>query len=672
MALIGRKAIKMKDSSDTIKPDKSGRQFTLRKRNKKTQVPRARNTYLTPMTGYEFTPSYIKTMDRYATILKVVNKFGTNRNMAYGWFINVIPEINVDGVKAYLIESDKPMETKVQDDIFKNHISKTIRSYGAQNDTKHDTKGDIRLKELRVEDLENASSAYSANKIAIDVHIYVMITSHNPDSINEQIRKLETLYNDRMNGLQLMAVAGDQERLFTTMLEAPKGSGYDYTWMSSDFAGNDHAVRKGLDDHDGVPVGELTNSFASGTAIMALNRTFSKRILVASPPESMMNRYDPVLSASSLWGQKIANDVMIHNKRVFHVVLNGFKYFADPLDAESRTFGCHPVMEEQMDYIDLSQGGLNPLEMFGDKKDVIEIFNTNQDKIVEMFHLMSGRSLDDMQRITLAKALNDFYIGRGLWPKEVHKNPGRARVLGIKNHETFPVMGDFIIKLTNILTKTKIEGIDADIRDIKTLKGLLERALQSYRGIFNETTTVRDPKDITKAQVYYDLSKLRNNPNIQEAQFLNAFDYIAHATSEGDVIMIHGVDRLSIGTLKVIENRINTLTTRGVRMAYLFDRIGGGSGEKDYNTKTDTQKLATRANIFNTDGVLYQNFDQQFDYTILGTMSIDDLELYQTKVKQQLTEHLKESLTAINLVNQYQIRRQADLTTVQVIGDFLI
>ena len=111
---------------------------------------------------------------------------------------------------------------------------------------------------------------------------------------------------------------------------------------------------------------------------------------------------------------------------------------------------------------------------------------------------------------------------------------------------------------------------------------------------------------------------------------------------------------------------------KGVRIGYLFDKIGSGSNANDVSKLSPEERAKVRANVFNTDGLLYQNIDQQFGYTILGTMSNDELVQYQSKVKQKLTRNLKETLTASNAVTQYQVRRQSDFTTVLILGDFII
>ncbi|MFH4077262.1 hypothetical protein WAI85_19605, partial [Acinetobacter baumannii] len=79
-----------------------------------------------------------------------------------------------------------------------------------------------------------------------------------------------------------MSFGGDQRDLFDRLLSEPVGSVYEYTSMSSDFAGNDHAIRKGLDDADGWAIGTMSTSYASGVAFMAMDRSFKGKVLVAS------------------------------------------------------------------------------------------------------------------------------------------------------------------------------------------------------------------------------------------------------------------------------------------------------------------------------------------------------------------------------------------------------
>ncbi|MDN0189323.1 hypothetical protein P6439_14515 [Staphylococcus arlettae] len=75
----------------------------------KTILKDHKDPKLYPATGYSYTPSFARANNQFATITKLTNHFGQNRNQTYGWFVNILPEINVDDVKGYFIEVSKPM-----------------------------------------------------------------------------------------------------------------------------------------------------------------------------------------------------------------------------------------------------------------------------------------------------------------------------------------------------------------------------------------------------------------------------------------------------------------------------------------------------------------------------------------------------------------------------------
>lgn len=645
------------------------------KKNKKENV-RESNEVFAPLFGYDYRPSYIDIGDRCATVLKIVNKYGTNRNESLGWFINLIPSSNEVGgnTKTILVEGDKPMDSKTQSDIFRNNMKKVMKGYSEENSFDGETDGDRHLKDLMIQDLSNASIEEVKNSaIAIDSFVYLLIFGDTPYHVSELLRKINENYKDTMNGVQAMSVAGNQEKMLKNIFEPPKGSKVDYTWMSTDFAGNEHAVRRGLNDSTGVSIGGLTEDYVGGQALMSLYESINKRAIIGAYESSTIYEYHDYsdLTGSSLWGQRIANDAMTRDHRVFHIVMNGFEYGADDFVIEGEEsdtkFLCPISVEEEIERIDLSKGGLNPIEMFGDKErdkdNISEIFNMNIHKLSHMFDLMSGRNLSQIEKTTLEESLIEFYRSEGMWSDEAERYPNSARVFGLQ-HDTVPIMGTFTAQLASLVQRTIASG-DAsveDIREAKHLQKIMDNHLRRHRSIFNNHTTLPDPKAIDKMQLYYDLSRLQNDPNMLEAQFLNVFNYVMSACEEGDVIMFHGLDRVSIDTLDVLKTRISSATRQGIKLVYLFDTIGGGG----------VKKAVDYANVFNTEGVLYQSLDNDFGYTILGTMTLRDLKIYEEKVKQKLTQKLKGILTATNRPYQYQIRRPSDLTTVMVQAQFFI
>lgn len=636
------------------------------KYNKKTT--RNDKSYLVPVTGYDYTPSIIKSGKRYGTVVSVVNKFGMNRNKQYGWFVDLIPQISVPNVKAYLFVASKPMSKKEQQKIFNKKVSGTIKTLDSHNDPKGASSGEIELRVLHANDLEMYTKKDTKEELGIDFQILMLLVSDNPDDVAEQLRVLKRNYADDMAGIDLMSVAGDQKALFKRLLKAPRKSVYDYCTMSSDFAGFDHSVRKGLDDENGVSVGELTVSLSNGNALMDLDGSFSKRILVSASSDSFIYQYDRKLSASSMWGQKIANHTMMNGHRVFHMVMNSFRYYSkEGKNNEDFTFSCPPEMESVMKRVDLSRGGLNPIEMFGDKKNAIEIYNTHKRKIAQIFYYITQRQLSRNSLLMLEDLLNQFYYSNKLWDDKVNDNPLRARIIGVEKPETVPTSGDFLTWLKENLEKIRLSGTETEINNAKDLYLTLKNALDSYPHLFNTTTNLplRIDKDVL--QYYYDLSGLRGNPELMEAQFLNTFDYITQLAQEGDVIMLHGINKLTTETLDIVKNRIEVLMDAGIRMAYLFDEMSTGNPIKG---KED--ELIYYSDMFNTKDILFKNFESQFDYTILGTMTRDEFEKYQRLIRQKLPKDLADIITAADQPLQYQIRRPSDLTSNYILADFIV
>ncbi len=634
-----------------------------KKRGKKEQKA-VNNTYisdLTSLVGYQFTPSYIRTGNRWGTIVKLVNTYGMNRNYEFGWMVKAIPEVKVEGVKAYLIEADKPVSQKDQQEIMHENVGGSTNSYENNLEGKN-SDAEISKTVMRIIDLNTASLLDSTANKVIDWKLEILLVSDSPNKISEQLIKLQRLYDEKMYGLKLMSFGGDQRDLFDRLLSEPVGSVYEYTSMSSDFAGNDHAIRKGLDDADGWAIGTMSTSYASGVAFMAMDRSFKRKVLVASHKDATIKGYSEEISASSLWGQLIANNAMANHKRTFHIVLNKFDYFGDPT---GKTFVAKPSLNSVIEKINLAEEGLNSLELFGDRKDIGDLYRRNLDKLTQIFYLLADRELNPATRVLLKKELGNFYISQKLWDINYEE---RSKLL-VNSSDTMPVLGDFISYLTNAETKAKKTGTEKEIDRIIVLKDTLRTALDSFSKMFNQRTTLKEIGKSDKLQFYYNLSDLRTEINVMEAQFLNTFDFITSQAKKGDIVMIHGFDRLSVETVGLIKKRLTMLEEDGVRLAFLFDTIGSGEDKDGIET----------ADIFNTDGKIYQSFESDFNYTIIGKMTSEELMKYEKKVAparkgeddQKLSVDLRQYLTS-GRSNKFQIRRPVDLTNNFVIGEFII
>ncbi|GAA8616875.1 hypothetical protein H3997_11210 [Staphylococcus epidermidis] len=664
----------------------------LKKRKKKAGSKRSRDDYYSTVDGFKPRLSFIETNGRYASILQLDNKYGSNRNMQYGWFINIIPEVNIKGVKATLITKDKLADEDTQRKIVRDRASSVINASEERGDIGNITKenaGDIKLKEFRAEDFKRAQvkDAIQDSESIVDFEVYIMLTSENADKIVQQIDNINTIYNENNKGLQISSVAGRQQELLESIFDPVKGDTNNFNLMTGDYSGNDHMVRKGLNDvEDAVPVGLLTESYTKGISTMSINKRFKGDALIAAPSSDIIdNKFDSNLSASSLWGQLVANDVMVHGHKVFHIVLNDFhyepdyegwinvgedeegmpEYIWDESYKKEPQFVCQPIVGEELSYYDLSKGGLNPMEMFGEIKKVAAIFNNNIRKLTYMMYLMSTRKLKESEMRTVRSLIIDFYNQRDMWDSRAVENPYAARILNLDSN-TVPTMNDFVFKLSNHEISTQ-KGTEEERNTASVLSDTLEATLESNVQVFGSKTTLPRPNEVKTHQNYYDLSYI-DNRDLMEAEFLNIFGYITEAADEDDVVMIHGVDQLTLETLEILRDDLRKLKRKNVRMAYLFDRIGSGDVQKD------GKNFIERADVFNTNGYLYTNLERDFGFTILGTMTEDELIKYQNSVRQIFTENMEEALTDTKNRDQYQIRsgEGSEKSTVIVNSYFVI
>lgn len=315
-----------------------------------------------------------------------------------------------------------------------------------------------------------------------------------------------------------------------------------------------------------------------------------------------------------------------------------------------------------MKKINLANGGLNPFQPFGDKKHQIQIYNNHLNKLTQEFYLYTNRTMKSDMVNNLKQELNNHYESIGMWHPEAHKFPGRIRILD-KRTDSYPTASEFLLALTNYaaevedLTERKQEAT-------QELVTSLEQLLNTHRATIDTYTTLPDPDEPDIYQYYYQLNEL--DGDVKEAQFLNVFDYIATAVNENDIIMIHGMDQLSTETARYITDTVAKLEQNDVRLAYLYDAIG----KKQLNKEKEELNDIEFCDMFNTNGIFYQDLENDFDFTIYGVMSRNDINKYQEIIEQDLPEDLTNVMTETDQTDQYLIRRKEDLQSNFVYGNF--
>lgn len=644
-------------------------------------------SFNTPIMKYDYTPSYIKLGKRWGSISDIANKKGMNHDLAFSWFVNLLPDIKTTEVKAYFIEKDMVLGEAYQKDV-EGELDKLLASVSNNGTTEKSTGHEHKAKAMRIRDVENARNDLSSNGRIVVSEIKTLFVSDDPDKISEQMTNQQRVYDKEINGVYLTSVAGEQEETFKTLLDRPIPDIFKYTWTTQDFANNDHMIRKGLLDRKGIPVGKLNSSYTSGFGLMDLDGSFSKdsqkvgQVIIAASASSRINSFFDYenLSAASCWGQLIANHAMTANlsdaeyNKTFHLVLNGFDY-RNSIDRGEDKFVMGESFVEATDYHDMSFGGLNPIEGFGLNKDAANIYERKIDYLAQMLYLLSHRSMNEGTKTEIRKALRGFYESNGYWDKDASEE-GQGylnRFINLADHSKIGTLGDFAKKITNLVSRTsKIEGATENQKDeVRKAFNTLDEALESRPLLFNRHSKLPNRVDKAKLQHYFDLSSLSENLDQLESQILVVLPYILANAKHNDIVMLHGMDKISIETWEFVNPSIETAKKRGVRFVYIFDTIGAEAVKDDTKGKEDFPRL----DVFNARGILYSNLESDFDYQILGMMNREEIERYSNLiVSEGSLPPGFESLIGGGGQNStsYQVRRPADFASNVITADFII
>lgn len=661
----------------------------LRKSLKETEIQKDMAkfpSFNTPIAKYQFTPSYIKLGNRYGSIIKLVNVAGMNTDKEFSWAVDLLPNIDLEGVKGYLISKDNVISERAERVIQEkeiNDLEKAVRNNGISSVSSEKEKA---TKLGHLQDIQELKNHLDEKEHIVDVELTILITADSADKISQQITRLQRFYDRRINGVELTSAGGKQEEYFKELFEKPKSSRFNYTFSTRVFAGMDNMIRKGIDDKTGWGIGMIADSYTSGVAMLDFDNSFTRdnprlqgQILIASSKNATISGYTQFgdISASSAWGQLIANQAMTNLPRprhTYHIVLNDFDYYQSLEKGEDKYVVPAQYMLPDMEYHDMSYGGLNIVEGFGDINLASDIYDQKTATIAYIFYLLSGRVLTKGAKTTLQKALQSFYLDNYLWDKDaIKKDAGHmARFMNLEDHTQVNTLGDFTNKMSTYVSNVNNAGTTEKERDeVKDVYKILEVAITQRPDLFNTYSTLPNRVDETKLQHYYDLSRLSTEQAYLEMQFLNVFPYILASAKPNDIVVIHGLNQLTLETWEFVEEQfMKTARSQKIRFIYILDTIGSETIKEQTVTKPKHPKI----DLFNSRGTLYNDIEGDFDVTILGMMTNDELNYYEKLVsaKGQLPANIRNSLNAVGNQNRskFQIRRPADTSSNTVIARF--
>lgn len=564
-----------------------------------------------PRERYKFHSDYFEIDDGIATIVRLFHHATAPDGFPPFWGINKIPSFSgwiSNQVKVVLLEQNRVLPEGLVKDFLKG--AEKLSRFENANSEEASTSAKKEVNK-RQSDMDETIDELGMGASYIQSFTTVMIKAPNLDVLDEAMLQLSSQYKELFSTIKAAPYEGRQRTELSDLFkpcELKRGSG-DY-FTSVEYAGSYNLVTCGLVDDCGEYVGTMMGD-VNNSAVLFDADMYSKQVVIAGDQRhNGLNAY-----LSDLWGFKLGLSALCREHKVVHIVLN---------QTDLQSLGVS--LEKSTVRVDLQSGEVNLFEMFGDKKDASAIFSRQIEKIKLMVQEAQGIHEKTSARLIvesqLARILENFYVDQRMWHKDANNNLDKLRIVGL-DHKVVPTLKLFVAYLMKEEKATKNENDIQRLEAIRVLLGLFNEMLTAYGDLFNNTTSPVIDSTVGAQRVIYDLSNIfLRSSGIATAQLVNIFGYATQSLKKGDVVILHGVDRItSEGVKKYLLEQARLLKDRGGRIVYVYDNIGTMLSDK-----------------------AFCEFDKA-DYTVFGTMTESELLEYQKRLGQAVPADLAHMIT---------------------------
>lgn len=606
--------------------------------------------FLTDSTPYRFTPSFMKHNGKYATIVKLYLRQGSNRGLSYMDVIDFVPTQANTSVEMYFIVDDKVIKSEEKDKLITQNSVKNLavleddeqRAKDKRNKSQQsETQNVVEIRTSEQEDYALYQSIIGKSEVIAVFDWVLLVVGDSPEAIDEQLNQLNTRLKKEHDGAVWDSLPGEQQERFSRFFDELEPDRFKETTVSSNYAGLSVAMSAGLLDERGVPIGKDIFAPSQPTAFFDFENSTRSQAIIAMPKSSVIPFYrnqdsEVQVPASSILAQAAANHIVMNGHRAHHIVLNKFDYFEDgkyyrPQDSE-RIFKRY----------DVSKMTINMMQGFGDIKDVAKVYARLQQKIVNIFNVMRNLTLTETQESIISSALSEMYESEQYWIADADLYPERTKIVDIKYPETYATAATFLSSFTTYAEKALREGKVNRADDAETLGNLLRSSLDMYRSVIGRTTTI---EPTTALQVYYEFANA-SSLQLKQIQFLNTIEYIIHTAAKGDVIVIHGCEQLYDRVAKMTVEAINAAKEKGIRFIFAFDTISSISNSVSIPMN----------DMFKMQNVYYTDLDVDVSWSAVGQLIPNELDQYKKALNTELSDQIIATLQS-KIENQVMIHR---------------
>lgn len=564
-----------------------------------------------PRQGYVFHSDYFEIDGEVGCILSYFHDESARDELPPFWGVNLIPYLP-QNVTAILLEQVSRVSESWLTDKIKS--SERLDRLDTQEQSENGTTSSRRKASKVSADIEQVITEIQDGAAYLSVHYRILLKAPSLEVLDDVIDDLRRKYIDAVGNLSIAGHHGLQRQELATLFSpnaSKKGKGFHFT--STELAGAFNLVTNGLNDRGGEFVGYMVGDVNNSGVLMDVDM-YKHHVVVADDDKSRAPRMKNAQIAD-MWGSKISQAALINSKRVVHIVLDG----AD------LTGALGPRMETITARIDMSQGDVNPFEVFGERKDQLGLFSTHLEKLVLMTEQAYEPTDSDRSiiRASLKDTLTQFYVDQDMWVRNAKHNVDRLRLVGIP-HDQVPQLKLFVTYLDQrykALTG-KANRDDELLHAYSVLSAVFKDMLDANGDLFNVVT-----KDVIDGaqkarRVIYDFSSLVNRgKGVAMAQLVNVLAFAASALGEGDTLIVHGAELIDKGVKPYVTDQFERLYRRNARVALCYNGVKAMLDDSEFN-----------------------HFDEA-DWTALGAMSDALVPVYEKKLAKRIPVDMTKVIT---------------------------
>ena len=492
--------------------------------------------------------------------------------------------------------------------------SERLDRLDSQEQSENGTKSTRRKASKVSADIEQVIAEIQDGAAYLSVHYRILLKAPSLEILDDVIDDLRRKYIDAVGNLSIAGHHGLQRQELATLFSpnaSKKGKGFHFT--STELAGAFNLVTNGLNDRGGEFVGYMVGDVNNSGVLMDVDM-YKHHVVVADDDKSRAQAMGNA-QVADMWASKISQAALINNKRVVHIILDG----AD------LTGVLGPRMETITARIDMSQGDVNPFEVFGERKDQLSLFSTHLEKLVLMTEQAYEPTDADRSiiRASLKDTLTQFYVDQDMWVRNAKHNVDRLRLVGIP-HDQVPQLKLFVTYLDQrykALTG-KSNRDDELLHAYSVLSAVFKDMLDANGDLFNVVT--KDAIDGAQhaRRVIYDFSSLINRgKGVAMAQLVNVLAFAASALGEGDTLIVHGAELIDAGVKPYVTDQFERLYRRNARVALCYNGVKAMLDDSEFN-----------------------HFDEA-DWTALGAMSDALVPVYEKKLAKRIPVDMTKVIT---------------------------